>query len=142
MALCEQVHDAAITERVARDKNGPVETESDLLGNRRGAVVGQKSAPIHGRVVKAADGKPALAPSSPGENISAVHLPPDESAVLGMLGGTRCHRGRELVRIFPALTESDVADIGCRAGLGDQLFPLAGREPAENDGRMALHTRQ
>jgi hypothetical protein len=142
MALCKQVYDAAITERVAGDENGPVETESDLFGNRRGAVVAQKPTPIHRRVVKAADGKPVLEPSGPGENIPAVHPTANESPALGMLGGTCRHRGRELVRIFPALTESDVADISGSAGLGDQLFPLAGRETSENDGCMALHTRQ
>jgi hypothetical protein len=142
MALCEQVYDAAIAGRLAGDENRPVETESDLLGNRRGAVVAQKPTPIRRWVVKAADGKAALEPSGPGENIPAVHPTPDESPALGMLGGTCRHRGREAVRIFSAPAESDVADISGRAGLGDQLFPLAGRETSEDNGRMTLHTRQ
>jgi hypothetical protein len=93
-------------------------------------------------VVKAADGKPALEPSGPGENILAVHPTPNESPALGMLGSTCRHRGRELMRIFPALAEPDIADIGSRPGFGDPFFELAGWQSPEHDGRMALHQRQ
>jgi hypothetical protein len=142
MALREQLHDAPIAPGLPGDKGGPIKAEGDLFGNRRRAVVTQEPVPISIGVVKAPDDKASLEAGGQRENIPAVHMTADESAAPGVLGGPGRHGGREAVGIFPALPESEIAQVGGSAGFRHHLFAVAGWEAAEDNSRMAFHTGQ
>jgi hypothetical protein len=127
MTIGKQVHDAPITPRLPCDKTGKVEAEGHLIGNRRGAVGTQKPVPIQIGVVNTPNDKTMLEPGGQGENIPAIDMATDESAAFRVLGGARCHAGREAMGIYVSLAESDIAHIGRRAGLRNHLVLLACR---------------